>query len=95
MPLTISKEGLLASSGSGHVVADNLGAQTGSYIASVRAEKLLWHKQQIAANDQLVPGSPILGSGEGAGYSVVVFGGGHGGRAARSRRGTGRSDLTR
>ena len=50
-----------------------------SYTASVQAEELLWHKQQIAAIDPTGAwwGLRSSASGEGPGFSVVVFGGDH------------------
>ena len=50
-----------------------------SYTASVQAEELLLHKQQIAAIDPTGAwwGLRSSASGDGAGFSVVVFGGDH------------------
>lgn len=50
-----------------------------SYTASVQAEELLLHKQQLAAIDPTGAwwGLRSSASGEGPGFPVVVFGGDH------------------
>ena len=81
MPLTIGKNGFslpleLVTSTQAILARKRSGK---SYTASVQAEELLAHKQQIAAIDPTGAwwGLRSSASGEGAGYPVVVFGGDH------------------
>lgn len=81
MPLTIGKDGFslpleLVTSTQAILARKRSGK---SYTASVQAEELLAHKQQIAAIDPTGAwwGLRSSASGEGAGYPVVVFGGDH------------------
>ena len=81
MPLTIGKDGFslpleLVTSTQAILARKRSGK---SYTASVQAEELLAHKQQIAAIDPTGAwwGLRSSASGEGAAYPVVVFGGDH------------------
>ena len=81
MPLTIGKDGFslpleLVTSTQAILARKRSGK---SYTASVQAEELLRHKQQIAAIDPTGAwwGLRSSASGEGPGFPVVVFGGDH------------------